>query len=188
MRKIFISFVVSMILFTTSSTIVHASCYIQKPVSEYAEKADIIVAGVPISRLSSYYIFQVDKYYKGSGPIELKVKDPSIEYPNEITSVALTSTLQLQRRHLLYLNRSENDIYKVTACNGSRPLENKPLPSEKEVLGDYIQSELTSPSPTTVTNKSFFHQLSFYQSYLGLGGVFLLGIVLGALAVKLVSR
>lgn len=187
MRRIFISFAISIILFATSSTI-YASCYIEQPVSKHAEKADIIVAGVPISRLSSYYIFKVEKYYKGSGSIELKVKDPSIEYPNEITSVAISSTLQLQRRHLLYLNRSENDIYKVTSCNGSRPLENEPLPSEKEVLGDYVRSELTSPSPTTVTNRSFFHQLPLYQSSLKLGGVFLLGIAIGALVVKLISR
>lgn len=187
MGRIFISFAISIILFATSPNSVNASCLAQ-PISKHVERADIIVAGVPISRLSSYYIFQVDKYYKGSGSIELKVKDPSIEYPNEITSVAISSTLQLQRRHLLYLNKSENDIYKVTSCNGSRPLENEPLPSEKEVLGDYVQSELTSPSPTTVTNKSFFHQLSPYQSSLKLGGAFLLGIVLGTLAVKLISR
>lgn len=186
MRKIYISFAISIILFATNPTGVYASCLAQ-PVSKYVEEADIIVAGVPISRLSSYYIFKVEKYYKGSGPIELKVKDPRIEYPNEITSVAISSTLQLQRRHLVYLNRSENGIYKVTSCNGSRPLENEPLPSEKEVLGDYIQSELTSPSPTILTNGSIFNP-SLYQPYLKLGGVFLLGVVLGVLAVKLISR
>ena len=184
MRKIFISFVIAIILFAASSTSVYASC-LGQPISKDVEKADIIVAGVPINRLDSYYIFQVEKYYKGAGLTQLKVRDPSFD-PGGFTSTALTSTLILQRQHLLYLNKAENDVYKTTACNGSRQLEDKQLPSEREVLGDYRQPPQISPSPIIPSDRtSLSNSPYFTPKFIA---TFSLGIIIGALTIMLIKR
>ena len=184
MKKILICFVIS-ILFVLNSTNVYASC-LGQPLSKYVNEADVIVAGVPISRSSAFYSLKVEKYYKGFGPTELKVRDPSFESPSVITSTKISSTLELQRRHLLYLKKSENDIYEVTACNGSRPLENEQIPITELVVGDYKQSEQVNPSPATPTNKTFLSDTLSFN--LKLGVTFLLGIIVGALAIKVIRK
>lgn len=183
MRRIFIVLIASLVLFAVNPTSIYASCFFKEP-PKHAEKADIIVTGTTISRLNAYYIFSVEKYYKGSGSNQLKVRDPRFEHPEVVYSTEIDSTLSPQKRHLLFLNRQENGIYKTAACNGSRPLEDTEVPSEKEVLGDYIPPRQPNLSPTP-SNYGEVLRLLPTQYYLGgLAGVFLVGVIIGALIVK----
>jgi len=136
---------VTVILFSVflfSSKEVLASCAMPSTLSEYKEKADIVLLGKVTGSRGSYHNVSVLRYFKGhDGPSQVKVTGRVSEEPSVYTSVDFN--LEEGKKYLLFLKTSEGFL-KTSDCVGNREAGEALSEEEVKVLGTGV-----SPSGNT---------------------------------------
>lgn len=149
MANIFILLLLIIISSFTLSGTAFASCIGLLSISEYKDMADVVVLGTVKNSFLNYYIFSVEKYYKGKGPKEIKVTGKESE--NAVTSIDYS--LENNKTYLLFLNGSTAQVLKTSQCMGSREVNSKLSIKEVSSLG-------SSLPPESLKNKEFIAALA----------------------------
>lgn len=132
MANIFTLFLLIIISSFTLSGTAFASCIGPLSISEYKDMADVVALGTVKNSFLNYYIFSIEKYYKGIGPKEIKVTGK--ESKDTVTSIDYS--LERNKTYLLFLNGSTTQVLKTNQCMGSREIKGKLSAEEASPLGD----------------------------------------------------
>lgn len=149
-------FVLILFLFSGANQ-AYASCAGPFTLEEYRDMADLVVLGKAADADDPARV-NVEKYFKGSGPREIKVSGRAGPAPGlwggagdgrSITS-SIDFSFEEGKRYLLFLQNESGGIYKTNQCKGNRIVENDLSSEEQGVLGSG-QEPLGEDSPGKVS-------------------------------------
>ncbi|HYE22101.1 MAG TPA: hypothetical protein VD998_00755 [Verrucomicrobiae bacterium] len=152
MKKIIILFLV---LITLIPTGVSASCAGPFDIQDYRNMADTVAAGtIDGIFFDSYLKFQVERYYKGTGPETIAVRGRELG-PDIFSSVDYE--LENGKTYLLFLKKIDGVSYRTNACAGNRKADtsNTALFTREEalILGVGTAPDLSKDNALIAKNK-----------------------------------